>query len=120
MIFQIGDIIESVFWMGRGYDGEKIIRTGPYRIIIRSENEPAPRYIDEINEVENPLMPPPNFSFVVVPDHIPLGKERETDRCYLNNYVPSMHKNIMRGAYLGDGDYLIRRGAVNGSQTELF
>lgn len=119
-VFNVGDIVESVFWMGRGYEGEKLIRTGPYRIISFGFFEGEISYFDEMNETENPYIPPANYNFLVVPVEIPIGKERASDWCHLNHYLPSMHPNIMRGAYIGDGDYLIRRGVAAGAQTSLF
>ena len=119
MIFNIGDIVDSVWWQGRGYDGEGIIRSGPYRIIGRTLVEPEPHFLDQINHVKDPYLPPPNYCFTCVPAHIPVGQEKKKDRCWLNHYLPSLHPNIMRDAYSA-GDYLIKRGTAGGAQTTLF
>lgn len=120
MTFQVGDIIDSYFWQGPGpYSADDKIHTGPYRIISRSFNDGEPHFLDQINHTKNPFIPPDNWSFVVVHASIPVGKERVTDHCYLNNYLPTMHKKIMRDVY-HPCDYLIKRGSAAGTQTTLF
>lgn len=117
--FNVGDIIESKFWCGRGWEGEYKTMTGPYRIISRGYYTPHPSFLDGINMVKNPYIPPANFCFVVVPSTIGVGKERQTDYCYLNNFLPSLHPDIMRDVYYSS-DYLIRRGSAKYVQKDFF
>ena len=119
-LFQVGDIVESVFWQGRYYPGESLIRSGLYRIVEREKIDPAPHFLAQINQIKDAPLPPPNWCFVVVHHGIPVGAERKTDHRFLNNYLPSLHPKIMRSAWQGDGDYLIRCGAATGAQTTLF